>query len=179
MIVNQGCQTNAITAKAFVSSFPEWFVNKQPVEWTLAEVPTEFKGFFHKIDRCQGIHECHGRFRCYGEVRQDNSHCMVLVTEFKEFKDNEEFWNKVEEVQRNTSAHLWVMDDDTEIEHYAVYDGGGLTGESFGPNHGRAFLQVELSWRIEELSYSQIKSLVACMKTATQEVWEMCGVGVG
>lgn len=179
MIVNQDCQTDAQTAKAFVSSYPEWFIGLEPFDGVIEEVPVEFRSFFQKMDRCQEMSECHnGRFRCYGEVRPDDSHCMVLVTEFREFKDNEEFWEKLEAVRHVTSAHLWVMDDDTEIEHYGQYDGGGLTGESFGPNHGRPFYQVELSWRIEKLAYSQIKELALRMAAATEELWELKGVGV-
>lgn len=177
MIVDQHCQCNAPEARAFVSSYPEFFVANEPVDSETNNVPKEFDAFFGKMDRCQQtVHN--SRFRCYGEVRPDNSHCMVLVTEFREFKDNEEFWRNLEAVQRATEAHVWIMEDDVENERYAEYDGGGLVGETYGPNHGRPFMQVELSWRIEKLSYVEIKELSDRMDVATHKLWESAGVGV-
>lgn len=181
MITDQGCQTNAPEALAFVSSCPEWFIGRDTFDGQLDDVPQEFKAFFQKMDRCQNLGEFqNSRFRCYGEVRPDNSHCMVLVIEFKEYKDNEDFWNTLDEVRNATSAHLWVMDDEYEIEHsWQSQDAAGnKIGETFGENHGRAYMQVELSWRIEKLSYSQIKSLAHCMAAATEQIWMAAGVGV-
>jgi len=179
MIVNQDCQCNAPLAKAFVSSCPEWFIGHDAFDGMLEQVPQEFKSFFQKMAKCQELVH-NDRFRCYGEVRQDGSHCMVLVTEFKQFTAETWFWQKLEAVKQATEAHLWVMDDEYEIEHsWSGEDAeGNRTGETFGPNHGRPFMQVELSWRIEKLSYNEIVALSERMSVATQEIWDSCGVGV-
>jgi len=179
MIVNQNCQCNAPLALAFVSSYPEWFIGRDAFEGTYEQVPAEFRAFFRKMEKCWQLVN-NGRFCCYGEVRQDGSHCMVLVTEFTEYVRETEFWQKLEEVRVATEAHLWVMDDEYEIEHsWSGHDAeGNRTGEKFGPNHGLPFMQVELSWRIETLSYTQIVALADRMAVATQEIWSTAGVGV-
>lgn len=179
MITDQNCQCNAPEAKAFVSSFPEWFIGTDAFDGTIEEVPSEFKPFFTKMEKCQTL-VYNSLFRCYGQVSADNSHIMVLVTEFKEFKDNEAFWNKLENTVRFTEAHVWIMDDEYEIDHsWSGQDAdGNKLNDRFGDNHGRPFMQVELSWRIEKLSYNEIVALADRMADATQEVWEMSGVGV-
>jgi len=179
MIVNQDCPCNAQLALAFVSSFPEWFIGEEVLDGLMELVPSEFKPFFQKMEKCQElIHN--ERFRCYGEVSADGSHVMVLVTEFKHFITETEFWRKVEQVRIATNAHLWVIEEsrNTDQNWRLQPDGTTKYEEGFAANHGRMERQVELSWRIEKLSYQQITELAGSMAAATQELWEASGICV-
>lgn len=178
MITDQGCQTNAPTSQFFVSSEPEVWVNDVFYDDPIDALCADYQSFYKKLSKCAGL-AGFNRLRVYGEIRQDGEHCMVLVTELKEFKDNAAFWHELEAVVSETEAHLWIMDDSTETERSRTYGGDGIIGEWIeGPNHGKAFYQVELSWRIETLTYNQIEALLATITEATERVWRAAGVGV-
>lgn len=181
MIVDQNCQTNAPTAKLFVSSEPEIWCNDvllaQPDD--VRGLCAAYQSFIKKIERCQSL-AGFSRFRVYGEIRQDDQHCMVLVTEFRRWKDDDEFWNQLGFIRDSTEAHTWIMEDAKETQHYPAYtnEEDQSLPDSFGPNHDREYLQVELSWRIEAMNYKEIQSLIERLKVATDQVWEESGVGV-
>ena len=169
MIKDQGCQTYAPNAVAFVSSCPEWFIGDDVFDGEAKDAPYICRAFFRKMERFQNAkHD--GRFRTYGELRPDGSECIVLVTEFREFDSETEFWKQVEEVQAATKAHLWIMDEGYEIDHSwkSQYAKGNRVGEKLGPNHGRPYKQVELSWRIESMTVAQVVKLAESMAQATE-----------
>ncbi len=178
MIIDQGCQTNAPEAKLFVSSEPEYFYGNLLLENTegLCE---EYQSFINKLSRAAAI-AGFSRFRCYGEIRQSGEHCMVMVSEFRSWKDDDEFWKQLQTVIDLTEAHVWVMEDRKENQHYGSYtdEEGYHVRDSYGPNHDREYLQVELSWRIEKMNYRQIEAFAERLTAATEQVWEESGVGV-
>ncbi len=179
MIVCQDCPTNAPKAAAFASSCPEWFIGEEVFNGTVDQAPADLQPFFRKMEAFQNA-VLDGRFRTYGELRRNGSECIVLVTEFKEFDSETEFWKQVEIVQQRTNAHLWIMQEDYEIEHsWQSNDANGnRIGEKFGPNHGRPFKQIELSWRIEAMTPALVVKLSELMAEATAPLWEAAGVGV-
>ena len=87
---------------------------------------------------------------------------------------DEALWQKVNEVKRDTGAHLWVMDESLNRDTTYRFIGS----DSYGPNHGKMERQVELSWRIEKLSPGELLDLVTKLEATTQELWKASGVGV-
>jgi len=179
MIVDQGCQTDPTTALAFVSSCPEWFINDEVFEGRVEEAPENLQPFFQKMEEIQRA-VLNGRFRTYGELRPDGSECIVLVTEFKEYDENPNFLEQVANIQQATNAHLWIMEENYEIEHSwrGTDEKGNRIEERFGPNHGKPYKQIELSWRVEDKTPEQIRLFADQLAKNTESLWKSTGVGV-
>jgi hypothetical protein len=113
----------------------------------------------------------------------------VPVTEFCWWCHDEPFWQGLKDKTGRLRGHVWIMSERPHLDRYAPPR--GIKGETVlatlteegqhwatGPHHGRKERQVELSWRIERLSYVELRRLVGRLKRATQPLWERAGVGV-
>jgi hypothetical protein len=179
MLTDQGCQTNAPDAKAFVSSCHEWWIGQKLFNGQLNESPLEFIPFFKRMSDIECVVRSH-TFRIYGELRQDGSRCIVLATEFIVFDEQHDLIDILESVVNQTGAHVWFMQDDYHVDHRfkGQDDNGNRVGETFGPDHGKPFKQIELSWRIEHKTLDQIEQLCFDLTKKTREVWASVGVEV-
>jgi hypothetical protein len=132
--------------------------------------------FTEKVFALQGAADF-GRFRVYGGIRKGRD-VIVLVTEFLALVSEENIWQQIEVIRKKTKARLWVMTEDTRSDHsYRVHpDGHG--SDKYGPGHGELERQVELSWRIEKLTPTELKAFIKVLKKETQKVWKLAGVGV-
>jgi hypothetical protein len=146
--------------------------------------------FAQKVFGFQDVAEG-GRFRVYGEMR-DGGECIVLVTEFVGFTNDDETWQKILALKQTLKAHLWVMMTDKHLDKYYPARGeegerktkervpGRGKGENWfvGPNHGRMERQVELSWRIEGMTPDDVVKLQKRIKRKTARLWREAGVCV-
>ncbi|MBW3596915.1 MAG: hypothetical protein KY475_06525 [Planctomycetes bacterium] len=144
------------------------------------ELDAHENAFVFKMYAIQGL-VGFSRFRAYGELRQDGSECIVVVTEFIGFVEDEALWQRIEEVRCRTEAHRWIMDKRKVREHWRRTDEHGeeIPGsDRYGPDHGKTERQVEFSWRVEDQSPDEIRRLLAELAEQTQEIWDEAGVAL-
>jgi hypothetical protein len=139
--------------------------------------------FARKVKRITKLTDF-GRFRAYGQLDYAGgvfSECIVVCTEFCTLVEDAAYWELVEQVVRDTQAHYWVMDERAHLDRSCrVDDAGGIIpgSERIGPDHGKLERQIELSWRVENLSMAEIVTLLQSKADETQPIWESAGVGV-
>jgi hypothetical protein len=119
-----------------------------------------------------------GRFRVYGELRNGRPR-VVVVTEFQQFCDNDDFWTRLNVAAKRLKARVWVMSEKQHVDHsWRITQSGKKYAERFGPDHGRKERQVELSWCIETLTTRHLRAFVKKIADATSDIWKEGGVGV-
>lgn len=153
----------------------------------------EERRFVRKVHQFQSLVDF-GRFRVYGEIKPGGEECIVVVTEFIGFCDDDAVWLNINAVKDKTQAHLWVMREEPHLHKY--YPANGDEGERetdellnmtdrpadakwfAGKNHGRMERQVELSWRIEMMTTMGFKRFLRRIKRETDAIWPEAGVGI-
>jgi hypothetical protein len=128
-----------------------------------------------------------GRFRVYGALMNEGDSLagkgtsgerIVVVTEFMDFVNNNDLWSKVLEIKKSTDAKLWVMSEEGHSDHCIKNYGKPTQEDVFGPRHGEMERQVELSWRIENMSIEDFKNFLKTITEATEPIWSTGGVGI-
>lgn len=176
--IDQGCQTDGDRARFFVTALGELFRDGQPLGCSPADLDplsAEERAFDRKVCALQEAAE-DGRFRVYGEIRQGGVECIVLVTEFRDFCDDASFWSVLAEMAAELQAHVWFMED--EVPHLDQFKHTEDEDWQYGPRHGDPQRQVELSWRIEQLSVPEMLALQERIKKVTEPAWQQHGVAV-
>lgn len=148
------------------SDVDAWFV--KTVE---AAVP-EHLAFVQRVWQMQSVNN--SRFRIYGGVFSDGP-LVKLVTEFAGWVDDEAFWALLYRTAMRLGGCVVRLCTTDHLDKMKPF---GASRWTYGPNHGRPELQVEIAWDVTGMDDDALAALVAKASEGTQSLWEAAGVGV-
>lgn len=143
-------------------------------------LPLPVFDFWHRVTNLQILND--SRFRVWGFKKGskfNNKEEILLATEFLNFVDEEEFWNKLNAVAK-APYKLEILHERLRTEMSKTVN---AIEWNYGPNHNRLERQVEFSINLTPLLKSRNHLSVLIeerqkMKEITEEFWHTNGVGV-
>lgn len=154
---------------------PEWrqAIRNEFEEWEKENLTETERLFANKVFEFQENLNS-SRCRVYGWIEESEKQVIILVTEFLEFVDSEN-WTEIYEIGKALEATVNTMCEHPHLNSKSLDN--GITWIE-GPNHGRMERQVEFSWSIQGLTIEEAVTFKELVEKLTQPIWEKCGVGV-
>ena len=142
--------------------------------------------FYCEIGDLQRVNN--SRFRIWGEMHADNldaaGHFAWLVTEFRWWVDDKEYWPQLDELAGKCSCEVQVLHEGPHVAQRwpaeLVKTRVDLTDENavFGKNHGRQERQVEFRCNVYGCDEQSVRRRIAELADWTEEAWRISGVSV-